>query len=287
MKRQRTHYMWAISATAALSLGACKDKTPTQPLAAPAKKAEPIAIGAAIFLDATKTADLDRTKAEAWPRLDSLLPENSRRYGTWEQITGVASAGPFTIKKPGATYGALIPALYPDPSGAGIAFGLFDPVDLARKGTPKVQHAGLTELRVHIEKSGARGANEHMGGETTDPNKLTLTIIAGAASTTLSGVQLLALPRENAPDDDSGEHQGWKLSAVLDNANIRGAKRILLTGDEMNLTLEPADLDPQTSVPFIKLNRQGTLRFRTYKKEGAGWIIGGDLRGLRSIQILQ
>jgi hypothetical protein len=62
---------------------------------------------------------------------------------------------------------------------------------------------------------------------------------------------------------------------------------VLLSGEEMNLTLEKEDLDPKLAVPFIKLNRQGSLRFRTYRKQGTGWSMGGDLRGLRKIQVLQ
>jgi hypothetical protein len=279
--------MYVLLAAAALGLFACKEKTPTPPPATTAVKDPPKASSVTLFVDSEKVVDLDRAKAETWPRLDSLLPANARRYGTWNAIKGADSTGAFEIKKPGSTYGALVPAIYPDANGKGINLGLFDPVDLAQKGTPKVSQLGLTELHVLIEKSGARGQNDHMGGEATDPNKLMLAIEAGATKVELTGTQLLALPRENAPDDDSGEHKGWKLSAILASANVPPPTRLLLTGDEMNLTLEQADLDPQTSVPFIKLNRQGALRFRTYKKQGNGWTLGSDLRGLRKIQVLQ
>jgi hypothetical protein len=240
-----------------------------------------------VFVGTEKVADVDRAKAETWPRLDSLLPEADRRYGTWNALGGNTASGPFEIKKPGGTYGALVPALFPDADGKNINLGLFDPVDLARKGPPKVSHVALAELHVIVDKSGSRGQNDHMGGEAMDPNKLTLSIEAGATKVELTGTQLIALPRENPPDDDSGEHQGWKLSSILAAAKVPMPHRILLTGEELNLTLEKADLDPKVSVPFVKLNRQGTLRFRTYKKQGDGWAVGGDLRGLRKIQVLQ
>ena len=95
------------------------------------------------------------------------------------------------------------------------------------------------------------------------------------------------MPRQGAPDDPTGEQKGWPLLSLLEHAGIKDAKRVLLTGDELNLTLEEGDLDPKSAVPFIKLNRQGALRYRTYKKEGAGWVVAGDLRGLRKIEVLQ
>ncbi|HRC55142.1 MAG TPA: hypothetical protein PKU97_04420 [Kofleriaceae bacterium] len=238
-------------------------------------------------MNAEKVTDLDLAKVGAWPRLDSLLPATARRYGTWTAITGIGTAGAFELKKPGATYGALVPALYPDPATKQIHLGLFDPVDLANKGAPKVHHDGLTELRVMLEVNTDRGQNDHMGGEVADPATIKIAIEGPGTTTELTGPQLLALPRQAAPDDSSGEQKGWTLMSILAAANIKQAKRVLLTGEELNLTLEEADLDPKLAVPFIKLNRQGSLRFRTYRKEGAGWTVGGDLRGLHKIQVLK
>lgn len=239
-------------------------------------------------MNETKVSDADPAKVSAWPRLDSLLPQEDRRYGTWESIQGKASGGDFEIKKPGATYGTLVPALYPSKSGKGVSLGLFDPVDLAHKGEPKVSHDELGELRVVIDRSGGRGQNDHSGGDAIDPNTLTLTIEAGGKTIDLQGDKLLAIPRENAPDDASGEHKGWSLVSILAAQKIAAPTRAILTGDEMNLTLEKEDFDAKTSIPFVKLNRQGALRFRTYKKQGDAWTaMGGDLRGLRKIHVLQ
>lgn len=283
--------MCAPFAVAVLSLGACKDKAPGKPPPTSATPETvtptPAIVGVGLFVNETKITDLDRSKAEAWPRLDSLLPAADRRYGTWEAIAGKAGGAPFEIKKPGSTYGTLVPAIYPAASGKGVSLGLFDPVELAKKGTPKVNHEELDELRVVLDTSGMRGQNDHQGGEAVDPKTLRLEIEAGSTKVELTGEQLLALPQENAPDDDTGEHKGWSLTAVLALAKVPAPRRVLLSGEEMNLTLEKDDLDPKLAVPFIKLNRQGSLRFRTYKKQGTGWSLGGDLRGLRKIQILQ
>jgi hypothetical protein len=51
------------------------------------------------------------------------------------------------------------------------------------------------------------------------------------------------------------------------------------------LTIEKADLADE--VPYVKLNRQGSLRFRIFKKVGDGWQPGGDLRTLTRIEVLK
>ncbi|HEU4727620.1 MAG TPA: hypothetical protein VFT22_07020, partial [Kofleriaceae bacterium] len=59
---------------------------------------------------------------------------------------------------------------------------------------------------------------------------------------------------------------------------------LVLTGEGgTSLTLDRKDLDGGT-VPFIKLNKQGTLRFRVLKKAGEGWNTAGDLRALSAIE---
>lgn len=271
---------------AALALGSCKEKKADKPPPT-TEQTPPKASGLAIYVNQDKVVEVDQAKLETWPRLDSLLPQDARRYGTWTAISGIGSAGPFEIKKPGATHGALVPALYVDAATKAPSLGLFDPVELATKGAPKVMHVALSELRVSLELNADRGQNDHQGGEVADLSKLQLEIQAAGKSTTLSSEKLLALPRQNAPDDTTGEHKGWTLEALLAAAQVQRAKRVLLTGEELNLTLEEADLDPKQAVPFIKLNRQGTLRFRTYRREGSGWAMGGDLRGLKKIQVLE
>ena len=60
---------------------------------------------------------------------------------------------------------------------------------------------------------------------------------------------------------------------------------LLTDGKETALTLEKADLDEKVSVPYVKLNRQGSLRVIVYKKHGDAWQRGGDLRGLAYIEV--
>jgi hypothetical protein len=95
------------------------------------------------------------------------------------------------------------------------------------------------------------------------------------------------MPRE-APPGGEGEGKGWKLSTILAQAGATKYERLLLADSKgTNLTLEKQDVDEKAAIPFVKLNRQGTLRFRVYRKQGDTWQPGSDLRGLTSVEILK
>jgi hypothetical protein len=244
---------------------------------------EPIKV-AEIFVGDEVVAQVDAKKLADYPRLDSLLPEENRRYGSWESITVVGgSGGPQTIEKPADTYRDLIPVLYPAATGA--SFGLFDPVEAAKKGAPKISHTGVREIRIAISDDERGGEHGHGGGAPVDPTKLVLTISTPSGDKQITGAELVALPREKAP---TGDNEGWRLTAVLDAVGIEGAKEIVLTGgDGTDLKLTATELDPAKAIPFLKLNRQGQIRFRVYTKQGTGWSLGGDLRALAAIKVLK
>lgn len=61
-------------------------------------------------------------------------------------------------------------------------------------------------------------------------------------------------------------------------------KVTLLDAAGTSIPLEKSEVNAD-SVPFIKLNRQGSLRFRLYKKQGDGWQSSGDLRSLVEIKV--
>jgi hypothetical protein len=225
-----------------------------------------------------------------WPRLDTLVPKSAQRLGTWQTIRLVTTptSKPAEVNQPSATYPELVPALFPGDKGVP-AFGMFDPVEHAKKGKPALQENGITEIRIVLAKGTGRGGNDHQGGEAGDPAALKLTIRTAKSEVAIEGAKLLALAREPAPGHGEGDGgKGWKLHALLEQAGIKTYERLLLTDAKgTNLTLEKQDLDPATSIPFVKLNRQGTLRFRVFRKEGATWQPGSDLRGLTTIEILK
>jgi hypothetical protein len=79
--------------------------------------------------------------------------------------------------------------------------------------------------------------------------------------------------------------KGWKLKQLLDAAGIKQLdKATIVDAGGTSLSLEKKELlDDKKLVPFIKLNRQGSLRFRVVKKAGDGWQAGSDLRSIATI----
>lgn len=61
-------------------------------------------------------------------------------------------------------------------------------------------------------------------------------------------------------------------------------KLTLIDAGGASIPLTKADLGAD-SVGFVKLNRQGALRFRLYKKQGDGFTSAADLRSLVKIKV--
>jgi hypothetical protein len=238
-----------------------------------------------IVVDGKPVAQLSHDQVNLWPRLDTVVPMNARRLGTWNTIS-LAGAKSLDIPQPSASYPELVPAVFPGEGGKP-AFGMFDPVELAKHGQPALRQDAITQVEIKLAKDSGRGQNDQGGGGMTDPAQLELHIKTAAGDQVVKGTKLLETPRQGIPGSD-GEGKGWPLSLILENAGVKKYDKLLLTGENgTNLTLEKQDLDPKTSVPFVKLNRQGTLRFRVYKKQGDTWQAGADLRGLAAVEILK
>lgn len=238
----------------------------------------------AIFVDGAQVAVIDAAKIGTWPRIDGLVPEAAQRLGTWKALT-VDGATTQVLPSPADRFPGLVPALYPAPDGAG--FGMFDVVDLAKKASPKgAATTGVRAVRIELEADSDRGQNEEGGKASFDPAQLEIAI-KGGTKAKLTGLEIIDLPREAPPNGDTAT-QGWKLQTFLAAAGITTWKKLLLTDAAgTTLTLTPAEMDPAKSVPYFKLNRQGQLRLRLYTKEGDGWVLGGNLRGLASIEVLE
>jgi hypothetical protein len=221
-----------------------------------------------------------------WPRVDTLVPVAARRLGTWDDVF-VRGKGPkpAELHRIADQHPDLVPALYPiDDHTAG--FGLFDPVELANHRAPQIHEDGVSEIRIQLAQGTGRGEHESGEGGGTDPSQLVISIVTPTGTSKLEGKTLLAIPRQPLPGE-TGEGRGWPLATVLDAAHITKFDKLLLAdGAGLNLTLEKADFSAD-SVPYVKLNRQGSLRFNLFKKQGTGWQRSGDLRGLVSIQVLK
>ena len=277
-----------LSFVVALALCACGSKSSdTEPTGSgSANTAAPAPTGTHMFVDDKDVATVTAAQVATWPRVDSFLPESARRLGKWQAISiKHAKPQPSTLAMPFEAHRDFIPAMFPGPDG-GISFGMFDPVELGKKGKPALQEDGVLEVRVKLASDSGRGENDHGGGGSVDPQDLKLSIKTPKGEQVLTGDKLLAIPRELMPGG-SGDAKGWKLVTLLDAEGVKTFEKLLLTDAAgLTLTIEKKDLDDKT-IPFVKLNRQGSLRFRIYKQQGEGWTPAGDLKELVSIEVVR
>lgn len=274
-------------------LGGCRRDPPAPPpaqgagtgssaaAAAPSAAAAAVPGGVELVVNDVSIGSLQPALIANWPRLDSLLPGDARKLGTWEQLS-LQGARPSELAHPSSSFPDMVPAVFPGDGGAP-AFGMFDPVELARKGKPAMRADHLTAIRIKIAQGGSRGQNDDRGGGGGgDPTKLVVLVKTPAGSTALTGDKILGLPREAMPGNP--DQKGWRLTALLDAAGVKAYDRLVLSDAAgANLTLDRKDVS-DTSVPFIKLNKQGALRLRVFKKSGDGWNPAGDLRALTGIE---
>jgi hypothetical protein len=246
---------------------------------------QPADTSVAIYVDDQQVGKLAPDQVNLWPRLDTLVPVAARRLGTWQTVT-LKGAKTTDLQQPSAAHPELVPALFPGEGGTP-AFGMFDPVELAKHGKPALREDAIHEIRIKLAQGGGRGQNDTGEGGGRDPREIQLTIKTPAGEQVVKGDKLLETTREPQPGE-TGEGKGWTLATILGNAGVKSYERLLLTGEGgTNLTLEKQDLDPKIAVPFVKLNRQGSLRFRVFKKQGDTWQPGQDLRGLVRVEILK
>jgi hypothetical protein len=100
------------------------------------------------------------------------------------------------------------------------------------------------------------------------------------------GTQLLEMPRQPPPGDNGG--MGWPLASILEKAGVTTYEKLIVSDAKgTHLTLEKQDVDPKVAMPFVKLNRQGALRFIVFKKNGEAWTRGGDLRDLSHVEVVK
>ncbi len=240
-----------------------------------------------LFVDEASVAKVTPAQVGTWPRLDTLVPVTARRLGTWETVTLKSKQPkPTEVHKPSDTYPELVPALFPGEGGAP-AFGMFDPVELAKHGKPALREDNLSELRIKLAQGQGRGEHESGQGGGNDPTEIKIAIHTPKGDSVLDGAKIIAIPRVAQPGDDSSDPKGWPLAKLLEAAGIAKFERISVAdASGTNLTLEKADFDA-SSMPYVKLNRQGTLRLRVYKKQGDSWQVSGDLRGIASIDVVK
>jgi len=270
-----------------LVLGSCGHDKPPPPPASDSGSGSAVAApaGVELFVNDTSIGVVRPAQIANWPRVDSLVPGDSRKLGTWERVSlQGAKPKPAELAYPSSSYPDMVPALFPGDGGAP-AFGMFDAVELAKRGKPAMREDHITAIRIKVMQGGNRGQNDDGGGGGGghDPTKLVVTVKTPTGTTTLTGAKLLGLPRTPAPDNP--DHKGWLLQTLLAAAGVKTYGHLVLTSaDGISLPLDKKDISA-TSVPFIKLNKSGILRLRVMKKAGEGWNPVGDVRGLTGIEV--
>ena len=244
--------------------------------------------GLAVFVDGKQVATVSQTQLAAWPRVDQLVPVEARRLGRWQDLELVgAKPKPTDMASPSATYPDLVPAVFPG-EGGDPAFGMFDAVELAKKGKPQLREDHLTAVRIKLlPEDAGRGQHEQGNGGGKDPATLKITfVMPDGKSMVLDHEKLLALPRDNLPGTTDGK--GWTLQTILTAAGVKKFDKIVVSNaNNVALNLDKTNFTAD-SVPFVKLNRKGELRLRIYKKPGSDWQpAGGDVSDLDGIQVLK
>jgi len=244
--------------------------------------------GLAVIVDGKQVATVSQAQLAEWPRVDQLVPVEARRLGRWQDVELVgAKPKPTDMQSPSATYPDLVPAVFPGEGGEP-SFGMFDAVELAKKGKPQLREDHLTAVRIKLlPEDAGRGQHEQGNGGGKDPALLKITfVMPDGKSSVLDHEKLLALPRDNLPGTTDGK--GWTLQTILtaggvtkfDKIVVSNANNVALNLDKTNFTAD--------SIPFVKLNRKGELRLRIYKKTGTEWQpAGGDVSDLDGIQVLK
>src|SRR6185436_19931210 len=151
-------------------------------VAAPTKAA-----GIEVFVNDAMVATVTPEQVASWPRLDALVPGDARRLGTWEMVTlQGAGARPTELPRPSTGYPDLVPAIFPGAEPGAVSFGMFDPVELAKKGKPGLREDNIRAVRIKIAQGTGRGQNDDGGGAGGDPTKLVVTVTAPSGTTRLS-----------------------------------------------------------------------------------------------------
>ncbi len=236
-----------------------------------------------IFIDDQPAVKIAAKDLASWPRLDSLLPQEARRLGTWQRLSFTTTGAPTVLEKPAQNHPDQVPVVFASSDGKP-TFGMFDPVEYAKKGQAGFRVEGVREVRLSLSKMDRGGDHQGGGGEGADITKLVLEIVTKDGKKQLTGPEIVKLPREPQPGSD--DTKGWRVTQFLEAVGVTKYESIVLfDASGATVPLTKKELDPATSNPFVKLNKSGVLRFRMFTKQGAGWSPGADLRGLSKIEV--
>jgi hypothetical protein len=223
---------------------------------------------------------------------------------TWIAVEAIDGAGKVTtVLAPAKNVPGAQPALVED--ARGVAFGWLLQGQLAQpvRGVVKVTVKTKSDAGKPVEgmdhgSAGASGGGDSGGGgnhgtgdnsadkgvRATPTAELKIEVEGPAGASTFTGDKMVGLPEIKAPAGDT-ETPGWALTDVLAAAGLKDVTSVTLTDDEgVSLKLEGEDFDPAKTILYLKLNRSGVIRFRSFKKTNDVWDVAGELRGIKRIK---
>jgi hypothetical protein len=103
----------------------------------------------------------------------------------------------------------------------------------------------------------------------------------------VKGEDLAKIKTVTAPQGDTST-PGWDVASVLAAEKITPTAKLIVTDEGgATVTITAKQLDPKTDLAFMKVNKQGQIRFRLFEKNsGGGWDVAGELRGVTTIELL-
>jgi len=249
--------------------------------------------------------------AVKWTPVADLLPAAAKDTKSWHALEVHTAAGRVTtMGDPAATQPGMIPALFPGDDG--VDFGMFSADALAKHGAPTSVEHHITDVRVALaapdpngagsasgsDGSGANGGSGSGNGEGNGSNRtasadgpdvsnVKLTIKQKAGDLEVSGNDLLKIAKTTAPIGDTTT-EGWDVAAVLASRQIKPTAKVVITDESgTSVTMTAKQFDPKTDLAFMKINKQGQIRFRLFEKNpGGAWDVAGELRGVTTIELL-
>jgi hypothetical protein len=277
-----------------------------------------------LTLDGKGVANADKARAATWPRVAELMPINARDPQQWAALEVHTRAGRVTtLPAPAASQPGMSAALYPGADG--IDFAMFSADALAKHGTGSLVEHDVEEVRVRLTPpapapgsdqgtdqgtdqgsdqgtgtgtaagAGGSGGNNGEGGGANRSDHPTLPDLAGVSLTikqksgnvVIKGDDLAKIKTVTAPQGDTST-PGWDVATVLAAEKITPTAKLIVTDEGgTSVTLTAKQLDPKTDLAFMKVNKQGQIRFRLFEKNaGGGWDVAGELRGVTTIELL-
>jgi hypothetical protein len=131
------------------------------------------------------------------------------------------------------------------------------------------------------------GSNRPSGEPAQDLSSIKVTVKQKGHDVEITGADLGKIAKVPPPTGDTST-PGWDVAAVLAAKNIKPVGKLILTDDSgASVTIPAGELAPGKKIAFLKVNRQGQLRFRLFERNAGGaWDVAGDLRGVTTIELL-